>query len=112
MANVLSGGYKLTFHMASPKWFYEEFYLIRQRGLAYDERHVCVQTCSRQVIQPVNGNSNHLLLTSISTNLEFYNFHFSVLREIVLLVGVTGPPMGWKGLKDTSLSRKASPSGL
>ena len=53
MARVLKGGYQLSFLMAVPKWFYEEFYSQKQMGPEYDLRHACVQARSKQVIQPI-----------------------------------------------------------
>ena len=53
MARVLKGGYQLSFLMAVPKWFYEEFYSQKQMGQEYDVRHARVQASSKQVIQPI-----------------------------------------------------------
>ncbi len=51
MARVLKGGYQLSFLMAIPKWFYEEFYSQKQMGQENDVRHACVQAHSKQGIQ-------------------------------------------------------------
>ena len=69
MARVLKGGYQLSFLMAVPKWFFEEFYSQKQMGQEYDVRHARVQAApSKSSNQSVAKSSP--LMTFILANLK------------------------------------------
>lgn len=53
MAKVLPGGTRFGLLMGSPKWFFEEGYLITQLGVHYDENSARVQSREATVVQPI-----------------------------------------------------------
>jgi hypothetical protein len=53
MAKVLPGGWRFGLLMGSPKWFFEEGYLITQLGNDYDENLARVQSREATVVQPI-----------------------------------------------------------
>ncbi len=58
MAKVLPGGTRFGLLMGSPKWFFEEGYLVTQLGNNYDENSACVQSCQSSVVQPISKTAS------------------------------------------------------
>ena len=44
--------------MGSPKWFFEEGYLVTQLGNNYDKNSACVQSCEATVVQPIRKTAS------------------------------------------------------
>ncbi len=53
MAKVLPGGTRFGLLMGSPRWFYEEGYLMAQLGNNFNENDARVQSRNATVVQPV-----------------------------------------------------------
>ena len=60
MAKVLQGGMKFGLLMGSPKWFFEEGFLVSALGGNWNEDHAWVQSCNASVVQPICRSSSGL----------------------------------------------------
>ena len=60
MAKVLPGGMKFGLLMGSPKWFFEEGFLVSALGGDWNEDHARVQSRNASVVQPIRRSASGL----------------------------------------------------